>query len=213
MKVTSASKLRPMASAPARRQGSARKARGLTARLTATGATALQVFKQLLDAAASLIHHRLKHEITESAARQRIAQVVFANVDGEPVGAAYSKPPAPLGLASPLKRLGEDARKSIKAGQLLLPVCALGRIYGRHRFDSFSDWDDFALGASFPAGHTHHVPVISGNDYDGYKLDLVKRGTSLSSLRRGVEDVVGGNQTIAKRKGKCHRWWYGSPRS
>jgi hypothetical protein len=119
--MTSASNLRLVASASARRQGFARKAPRLTPALTATGATAQQVVKQLLDATASLIHHWLKHETTESATHQKIAQVVLANVDGEPVGPASSKPSASLGLASPLQRLGEDVRKSIKARQLLLP--------------------------------------------------------------------------------------------
>jgi hypothetical protein len=121
MTSTSASKLRLIASAPARRQGSARKARRLTPALTATGATAQQVVKQLLDATASLIHYCRNQEITDSVTHQKIAQVVLANVDGEPVGPASSKPAAPLGLASPLQRLGEDVRKSIKARQLLLP--------------------------------------------------------------------------------------------
>ena len=122
--MTSASKLRLIASAPARRQGFARKARRLTSALTAPGATARQVVKQLLDATASLIHHCRKHEITDSATHQKIAQVVLTNVDGESVAPASSKPAAPLGLASPFKRLGEDARKSIKARQLLPPcVC------------------------------------------------------------------------------------------
>ena len=120
--MTSASKLRPIASAPARRQGSARKAHRLTPALTATGATAQQVVKQLLDATASLICHRLKHEVPDSETPpKKIAQVVLANVDGEPVGPASSKPAVPLGLANPLNRLGEDVRKSIKARQLLLP--------------------------------------------------------------------------------------------
>jgi hypothetical protein len=125
--MTRVSKLRPIASAPARRQGSVRKARRLTPALTATGATAHQVVKQLLDATASLIRQCLKPEITDSATHQKIAQIVLANVDGEPVAPASSKPSAPLGLTSPLQRLGEDARKSIKAQQLLLPLFALGR--------------------------------------------------------------------------------------
>ena len=93
--MTSASQLRLIASAPAHRQGSARQARGLTPALTATGATAQQVVKQLLDATASLIHHRRNHEMTDSATHQEIAQIVLANVDGEPVGPASSKPAAP----------------------------------------------------------------------------------------------------------------------
>jgi hypothetical protein len=145
--MTSASKLPLIASAPARRQGSARKARRPTPALTATGATALQVVKQLHDAPALLIYHWRKYEITNSATHQKIAQVVLANVDGEPVGPASSKPSAPLGFASPLQRLGEDVRKSIKAQQLLLSVYALGRIYGRNRFNSFNNWDGLPLGA------------------------------------------------------------------
>ena len=141
--MTSASKLPLRASAPVRRQGSARKARRLTPALTATGATAQQLVKQVLDAPASLIYHCRKHEIADSA-HQKIARVVLANVDGEPVGPASSKPCAPLGLTSPLQRLGEDARKSIKAQQLPLSVYPLGRIYGRNRFNSFNNWDGFA---------------------------------------------------------------------
>jgi hypothetical protein len=114
--------------------------------LTATGAPAQQVVKQLLDATASPIYHRLKHEVPETdTPPKKIAQVVLANVDGEPVRPASSKPSAPLGLKSPLQRLGEDVRKSIKARQLLLHVYALGRIYGRNRFNSFNNWDGFAL--------------------------------------------------------------------
>ena len=93
--MTSASQLRLIASAPARRQGSARKACRLTPAVTATGATAQQVVKQLLDATASLIHHCRNHEMTDSATHQEIAQIVLANVDGEPVGPASSKPAAP----------------------------------------------------------------------------------------------------------------------
>jgi hypothetical protein len=145
--MTSASKLRLIASAPVRRQGCARKPRRLTPALTATGAPAQQVVKQLLDATAPLIHHRHNREMTDSVAHQKIAQNVLANVDGEPVRPASSKPSAPLGLTSPLQRLGEDERKSIKAKQLLLPVYALGRIYGRNRFNSFNIWDGFALRA------------------------------------------------------------------
>jgi len=82
--MTSASQLRLIASAPARRQGSARKACRLTPALTATGATAQQVVKQLLDATASLIHHCRNHEMTDSATHQEIAPDRLANVDGEP---------------------------------------------------------------------------------------------------------------------------------
>jgi hypothetical protein len=123
-----------------------RKARRLPPALSATDATARQVVKPLLDAPASLIYQCPKHEITDSATHQKIAQVVLANVDGEPVEPASSKPFAPLGFASPLKRLGEDARKSIKAQQLLLRLYALGRIYGRNRFNSFNNWDGLPLG-------------------------------------------------------------------
>ena len=46
--------------------------------LTATGVTAQQVVKQLLDATASLIHHCRNREITDSATHQKIAQIVLA---------------------------------------------------------------------------------------------------------------------------------------
>ena len=67
--------------------------------------------------------------------------------------------PLPLGLASPLQRLGEDARKSIKALQPLLPVHALGRIYGRNRFNSFNNWDGLhcGLGPYRGAGYVDQV--------------------------------------------------------
>src|SRR5215469_6304934 len=98
--MTSASNLRLVASASARRQGFARKPRRLTPALTATGATAQQVVKQLLDATASLIYHRLKHEVPDSdTPPKKIAQVVLANVDGEPVFQTFcslgSREPAP----------------------------------------------------------------------------------------------------------------------
>jgi hypothetical protein len=56
------------------------------------------------------LHCRNHEKITDSATHQKIVQIVLANVDGEPVGRASSKP-ASLDLPSPLKRLGEDARK------------------------------------------------------------------------------------------------------
>ena len=88
--MTSASNLRLVASASARRQGFARKPRRLTPALTATGATAQQVVKQLLDATAALIHYCRNQELLDSVTHQKIAQVVLANVDGEPVGPASS---------------------------------------------------------------------------------------------------------------------------
>jgi hypothetical protein len=113
----------------------------LTPALTATRATAEQVVKLLLAATASLIHHCRNHKTTDSATHQKLAHIVLAKVDGEPVGPASSKPAAPLVVASPLKRSGEDARKSIKAGRSRLPRVRTRPNKRTNRFKPFNNWD------------------------------------------------------------------------
>jgi hypothetical protein len=54
--------------------------------------------------------------MTDGATHQKVAQIVLANVDGEPVGPASSKPAAPLGLTSALKRLGETRGNPSRPG-------------------------------------------------------------------------------------------------
>jgi len=87
-----------------------------------------------------------QYEVPDSDIHQKgLRKSSFTNVDSEPLGRASSKPFALLGLTSPLQRLGEDLRKSIKARQLLLPCLpTLGRIYERNRFRPFNNWEDFA---------------------------------------------------------------------